>query len=72
MEVKLIMNRTHLMDPLKTSRQHGMELITVELLDAMKTHHCRALNCSAMTGENLLKGIDWMLDDISDRIFMKD
>ena len=41
-------------------------------LDSIKTHHCKALNCSAVTGENLLKGIDWMLDDISDRIFMKD
>jgi len=48
------------------------EISKILTLDSIATHHCRALNCSAMTGENLLQGIDWMLDDISERIFLKD
>ncbi|XP_076305791.1 ADP ribosylation factor-like 2 isoform X2 [Tachypleus tridentatus] len=36
------------------------------------THHWRILPCSAVTGENLLQGIDWILDDIAARIFTLD
>ncbi|XP_061174097.1 ADP-ribosylation factor-like protein 2 [Saccostrea cucullata] len=41
-------------------------------LDSIKTHHWRILDCSAVTGENLLKGIDWIIDDIASRIFTMD
>ncbi|XP_032820867.1 ADP-ribosylation factor-like protein 2 [Petromyzon marinus] len=41
-------------------------------LEAIKTHHWCILGCSAVTGENLLMGIDWILDDISSRIFTKE
>lgn len=41
-------------------------------LDAIKTHHWRIVPCSAVTGENLLTGIDWILDDIAARIFTLD
>lgn len=41
-------------------------------LDSIKTHHWQILRCSAMTGENLLQGIDWLLQDISARIFTLD
>uniref|UniRef100_A0A8D0TAJ4 ADP-ribosylation factor-like protein 2 n=1 Tax=Sus scrofa TaxID=9823 RepID=A0A8D0TAJ4_PIG len=37
-----------------------------------KNHHWCIQGCSAVTGENLLPGIDWLLDDISSRIFMAD
>ncbi|KOB68198.1 ADP ribosylation factor [Operophtera brumata] len=30
------------------------------------------LRCSAVTGENLLAGMNWMLDDIASRIFTLD
>ncbi|GFR08042.1 ADP-ribosylation factor-like protein 2 [Trichonephila clavipes] len=41
-------------------------------LDLIKTHHWRIIPCSAVTGENLLLGIDWVLDDIAARIFTLD
>lgn len=41
-------------------------------LDSIKTHHWLILGCSAVTGDNLLKGIDWVIDDIASRIFTMD
>ncbi|KAJ3055325.1 ADP-ribosylation factor-like protein 2 [Rhizophlyctis rosea] len=43
-----------------------------ELLDlqSIKTHHWHIEACSAVTGDNLLKGMDWIVDDIAARIFM--
>ena len=41
-------------------------------LDNIKTHHWQIVNCSAVTGENLLSGMDWLLQDISARIFTLD
>ncbi|KAI8424687.1 hypothetical protein MSG28_006643 [Choristoneura fumiferana] len=41
-------------------------------LDSIKSHHWRIVHCSAVTGEHLLDGMDWMLDDIASRIFSID
>jgi len=41
-------------------------------LDSIKTHHWKIVWCSAVTGENLLQGMDWTLQDISARIFTLD
>jgi len=41
-------------------------------LESIKTHHWQIVWCSAVTGENLLPGIDWLIDDISARIFAVD
>jgi len=41
-------------------------------LDQIKSHHWLILDCSAVTGKNLLKGIDWIIDDIASRIFTMD
>jgi len=41
-------------------------------LDSISTHHWSILPCSAVSGKNLLQGIDWILDDISSRIFTLD
>lgn len=41
-------------------------------LDNIKSHHWCIQGCSAVTGENLLIGVDWLLDDISSRIFTAD
>ena len=38
-------------------------------LDSITTHHWLIQGCSAVTGENLLLGIDWIIDDIASRIF---
>uniref|UniRef100_A0A8C8BVV3 ADP-ribosylation factor-like protein 2 n=4 Tax=Oncorhynchus TaxID=8016 RepID=A0A8C8BVV3_ONCTS len=41
-------------------------------LDDIKTHHWCIIGCSAVTGENLLTGVDWLLDDIAARVFTAD
>ncbi|CAH1792037.1 unnamed protein product [Owenia fusiformis] len=41
-------------------------------LDNIKSHHWLILGCSAVTGENLLQGVDWIIDDIASRIFTQD
>ncbi|KAL8589733.1 ADP-ribosylation factor-like protein 2 [Nucella lapillus] len=41
-------------------------------LDSIKTHHWIIQDCSAVTGDNLLTGIDWLIDDIASRIFTMD
>ncbi|XP_044727684.1 ADP-ribosylation factor-like protein 2 [Chrysoperla carnea] len=41
-------------------------------LDGIKTHHWQIIWCSAVNGENLLYGIDWLIDDIAARIFTLD
>ena len=41
-------------------------------LEKIKMHHWQIVACSAVTGENLLQGVDWILDDISRRIFTLD
>ncbi|KAJ8925335.1 hypothetical protein NQ315_009165 [Exocentrus adspersus] len=48
------------------------ELRDILELDKIKTHHWRIVWCSAVTGENLLDGIDWMINDIAARIFTLD
>jgi len=39
-------------------------------LDDITTRHWAIIPCSAVTGEGLLEGIDWLVYDISSRIFM--
>lgn len=42
-------------------------------LDAMdKTRHWRIVGCSAYTGEGLLEGFDWLVQDIASRIYVLD
>ncbi|XP_013777153.1 ADP-ribosylation factor-like protein 2 [Limulus polyphemus] len=48
------------------------EIKDVLELDCISSHHWKILPCSAVTGENLLEGIDWTLDDIAARIFTLD
>ncbi|KAI8066575.1 ADP ribosylation factor [Gongronella butleri] len=39
-------------------------------LDEIKTHHWAIQKCSAVTGENLLTGMDWVVKDVASRIYM--
>ncbi|KAH6563968.1 hypothetical protein BASA50_003758 [Batrachochytrium salamandrivorans] len=41
-------------------------------LNSILTHHWHIEGCSAVTGGNLLNGIDWIVDDIASRIFSQD
>ncbi|KDN46117.1 ARF/SAR superfamily protein [Tilletiaria anomala UBC 951] len=38
-------------------------------LGDIKSHAWRIQPCSAVTGENLLTGLDWMIDNVSSRIY---
>ena len=48
------------------------EIRDVLELDKIKTHHWQIVACSAVTGQNLLQGVDWIIEDISRRIFTLD
>ena len=39
-------------------------------LDAIKTHKWTILPCSAMTGKNLREGLQWVVQDAKDRLFL--
>ncbi|KAL2220880.1 ADP-ribosylation factor family-domain-containing protein [Thermoascus aurantiacus ATCC 26904] len=39
-------------------------------LDAIKTHKWTILPCSAMTGMNLNEGLEWVVQDAKDRLFL--
>ncbi|KAJ2161624.1 ADP-ribosylation factor-like protein 2 [Coemansia sp. RSA 552] len=39
-------------------------------LDALTTHHWCIKPCSAVTGDNLLEGLQWMIRDIAAHIYM--
>lgn len=41
-------------------------------LESIRSHHWCIQGCSAYTGQSLLAGIDWLLSDISSRIFTSD
>ncbi|GJJ07758.1 ADP-ribosylation factor-like protein 2 [Clathrus columnatus] len=38
-------------------------------LPSIKTHQWKILPCSAMTGSNLIEGLDWVVRDIAGRIY---
>ena len=38
--------------------------------EAISGRHWSIFSCSAMTGEGLVDGIDWLVNDIASRIFM--
>ncbi|XP_046402206.1 ADP-ribosylation factor-like protein 2 [Ischnura elegans] len=48
------------------------EIKDVLELDLIKTHHWHIVRCSAVTGENLLLGMNWLVGDIAARIFTLD
>lgn len=39
-------------------------------LDGLRTHKWKIMTCSAVTGQNLNEGIDWVVQDAKDRLFM--
>ncbi|XP_057453642.1 ADP-ribosylation factor-like protein 2 isoform X3 [Lotus japonicus] len=49
------------------------EIAKVLNLEAMdKSRHWNIVGCSAYTGDGLLEGFDWMVQDIASRIYMLD
>ncbi|XP_074631820.1 ADP-ribosylation factor-like protein 2 isoform X2 [Acropora palmata] len=50
----------------------GEEIRDALDLESIKTHHWNIQWCSAVTGEKLLEGVDWLISDIASRIFTMD
>ncbi|KAK4600789.1 hypothetical protein RGQ29_010412 [Quercus rubra] len=49
------------------------EIAKVLKLEAMdKTRHWQIVGCSANTGEGLLEGFDWLVQDVASRIYVLD
>ncbi|OCH84599.1 GTP-binding protein [Obba rivulosa] len=47
----------------------GAEIRQALELDSIKSHHWKILPCSAVTGENLIEGLDWVVDDVAGRLY---
>ena len=39
-------------------------------LDSIRSHTLHVLICSAMTGQNLQEGLQWVVQDAKDRLFL--
>ena len=48
------------------------DIVQILDLESIKTHHCKIYKTSAITAENLLQGINWIVEDISKRVFYND
>ena len=38
-------------------------------LESITSHHWKVMGCSAYSGDNLLHGIEWLISDVSSRLF---
>jgi len=48
--------------------------ITLTILQALdllsiKSHHWKIQSCSAVTGDHLVDGLDWVVNDVSSRLY---
>ena len=58
-------------DGCTTPAQTGLTVMLQRLgLDLIKTHKWTILPCSAMTGQNLNEGLEWVVQDAKDRLFL--
>ena len=48
------------------------EVLELDTMESLQGRHWSIMPCSAVTGEGLLDGINWVVDDIKTRIFMMD
>lgn len=47
-----------------------LKVLNLESMD--KSRHWKIVGCSAYTGDGLLEGFDWLVQDIASRIYMLD
>lgn len=47
-----------------------LQVLNLEAMD--KSRHWKIVGCSAYTGEGLLEGFDWLVQDVASRIYMLD
>ncbi|GAM87363.1 hypothetical protein ANO11243_053870 [Dothideomycetidae sp. 11243] len=46
------------------------DVIEVLQLDSIQTHRWKIMSCSAITGLNLTEGLQWVVQDAKDRLFL--
>ena len=50
----------------------GRSTLTIsQALDliSIKSHHWKIQSCSAVTGDHLVDGLDWVVNDVSNRLY---
>lgn len=52
------------------SSEEIVSVLELDKNDRFKNRHWSIQSCSALTGEGLVAGMDWIVDDIASRIFM--
>lgn len=52
------------------SSEEIADILQLRVNKNFEKRHWSILPCSAVTGEGLVDGMDWMTDDIANRIFM--
>ena len=48
----------------------SLQVLNLEVMD--RSRHWKIVGCSAYTGEGLLDGFDWLVQDIASRIYVLD
>jgi ADP-ribosylation factor-like protein 2 len=48
----------------------GFQVLNLEVMN--KDRHWKIVGCSAYSGEGLLQGFDWLVQDIASRIYVLD
>jgi ADP-ribosylation factor-like protein 2 len=48
----------------------SFQVLNLEVMD--RSRHWKIVGCSAYTGEGLLDGFDWLVQDIASRIYVLD
>ena len=46
------------------------QVLNLEVMD--RSRHWKIVGCSAYTGEGLLEGFDWLVQDVASRIYVLD
>lgn len=51
---------------------HAAGVVVLQVLDlgSITKRHTKTIACSAHTGEGLLEGFEWLVEDISSRIYL--
>uniref|UniRef100_A0A0E0CJW7 ADP-ribosylation factor-like protein 2 n=1 Tax=Oryza meridionalis TaxID=40149 RepID=A0A0E0CJW7_9ORYZ len=62
--------RAELHNLLKEERLAGASLLVLNLEAMDGSRHWQIVGCSAHTGEGLLQGFDWLVQDIASRIYV--
>ncbi|KAL1687230.1 ADP-ribosylation factor family-domain-containing protein [Schizophyllum commune] len=53
---------------LHLSSSHALSLLAIDL-PPIHSHNWKIQSCSAVTGENLLEGLDWVVNDVAGRLY---